>query len=416
MRHLVAGRGSRPARWPRRAARWPPRSCRTTATSRPRRPRRCGGAAAASRSPAARYTSAVQSSASANDAGAGHTTIRSCRSSVPAGVGAAADDLDLGQRHRAPAVAGELAPTAARRRRGGRRRRRPSTWPPSRCRRGATGRRCRRARPARRRLPTWSRGVEPAERRGDLVVHGGDRAAHVVAAAARRRRRAGRRASPDPRRRPGRRDGPADRAAAQRTSDLDRRAAARVPDPAADDTRSIAFAHRADPHASRPAAPIGSSVGGGCREQRHAQRRARRLRRSSSRYSTGDLPSTRASSSAGSSAAARASSVGGGSQPTLAQVGVDERVEARAGTRRVPPGSSRHLSSRWLSAEGEVEGGVAAPWRTRRRAAPARPGRRGCSSGSRRRGPARGGWPPCGRRSAPSRRGEVGVARAAWRR
>ena len=74
----------------------------------------------------------------------------------------------------------------------------------------------------------------------------------------------------------------------------------------------------------------------------------------SSRYSTGDLPSTRASSSAGSSEAVALLDASEMQRP---QVGRCKGVEAVRGTRRGARGTQRHLSSRWFRQKARSKAG-----------------------------------------------------------
>ena len=96
--------------------------------------------------------------------------------------------------------------------------------------------------------------------------------------------------------------------------------------------------------------------------QQSAARRAARARASasSSKYSTGDLPSTRASNRPGSSAAARCSSAARGSQSTAVEIGLRRapRSGEEAGRRRRRP---QALQQQVVEAEGEVERRVALP-------------------------------------------------------
>ena len=103
------------------------------------------------------------------------------------------------------------------------------------------------------------------------------------------------------------------------------------------------------------------ALAGGCARYARAKRRIASRSRRSVTYSTGDLPSTRASSSPGSSAAVRASSAGQGSHVDVRPVG------ARPARETSPRNSARHcgrhtpFSSRWLSTNARSNAGIAVP-------------------------------------------------------
>ena len=182
----VARRDSRRARSPAPASRAPPRWCRRPARSRPRRRR---PAACRARPSARRRRGRPRRSISSASA-----KLRADRADdhevldvdAPAGMRAAAEDLDLRQRQstarRSPPRCSPQRHVRARPRRHARP---PSRRRSSRCRRGATCSACRRARSGARRSRPGRRRRRPATARGDLAVDGGD------GAASRRGRRSG---------------------------------------------------------------------------------------------------------------------------------------------------------------------------------------------------------------------------------
>src|SRR5262249_10927438 len=117
-------------------------------------------------------------------------------------------------------------------------------------------------------------------------------------------------------RRARRRDGAPDGAAAQHDFGFERRMTARIPH-AARANFADARAHRVLSAFAQRAA-ISPGVDTGCSSAACANSRTR-TRDGSSRYSTGDLPSIRASMRAGRSAATRAASASRGSQSTCAK-------------------------------------------------------------------------------------------------
>ena len=243
---------------------------------------------------------------------------------------------------------------------------RPRAPPPSKprashWRRGAPCSACRRARSGARSSAVWSSAAMPRERAGDLAVDIGDRALHVEAAErgaavaqldrlARALRRARRARSPG-------RTAPSSSAHSASTVGRPRR----VPDAAGvhrADRASIA--HRVELRAPGGARSHADGRPASREQAPRATRRTASRRASSVRYSTGDLPSTRASNRPGSSAAARSSSAAAGSQSTPAQVGVGagrRSSEEGVGAGRRP----QALQQQVVEAEGEVEGRIAPP-------------------------------------------------------
>ncbi len=113
----------------------------------------------------------------------------------------------------------------------------------------------------------------------------------------------------------GRHDGAARRAVAQVNLGLDRGAAAAVPDAAGMDRSDFTrLSHRSS--SSCQAARTSASCDTGRSSNVRAVRRTASRCASDVTYSTGDLPSTRASNSPGSNAAARCSTAARGSQST----------------------------------------------------------------------------------------------------
>ncbi len=110
----------------------------------------------------------------------------------------------------------------------------------------------------------------------------------------------------------------------------------------------------------RQAAAMASSAAGALAIRGRAKARTASRSRSSVRYSTGDLPSIRASNSAGSSAAVRRSSVAPRFPCDVGPVALDQRgvrVEAASAVRGPP----RALQQQVVQDEREVERGIAEP-------------------------------------------------------
>ena len=187
----------------------------------------------------------------------------------------------------------------------------------------------------------------PATARGDLAVDVADRARHVEAAE-RRAAVAQLERLARARGRAGGRDRAAD-GAVRRASLRPRPSAGRgCPRRGARGSSgsSASFIGRA-PRARRRAIAPGDRRGSA--QQARARRAARASRCGSSvMYSTGDLPSTRASSSPGSSAAARRSSAAARLPVDAARGRPRPARRSRRGSRACAGGVHRHFSSRWL--------------------------------------------------------------------
>ena len=229
---------------------------------------------------------------------------------APPGMGAAAEDLDFRQGNERRPVAGEMAPQrepAARR--GGVQRRERNRG------RGVAAE----ARKVVRAVQRDERRVERflverigADERGrDLHADASERASDVEPAEARAAvalldclAAAARRA--------GRDDRAPDRPVAQGDFRFHRRTAARIPDAPPDERLDDGIAHGV----RLQAAATSARVCGGAAISGVAQRRTASRSLSPVRYSTGDLPSTRARNRAGRRAAARASRPRGSSQST----------------------------------------------------------------------------------------------------
>ena len=236
---------------------------------------------------------------------------------------AAAEDLDL--RHRQQRRVGSAEVLVQRHARAPRRRRgpRPSTPRASRWRRAGTCSACRRARSAAASSAAWSSAAMPITARAISPLTLRDRALHVEAAEARGRRRAARapRACPC--------DAPAGTIARPTAPPSSVTSASTVGRPRLSQTRractkriSLGF-RRLLIDQPVAGARLRRRRSGGPADHAAVSPAPRRtsspLRLASVMYSTGDLPSTRASSSPGSSAAARRSSAARGSQSTCAR-------------------------------------------------------------------------------------------------
>ena len=154
-------------------------------------------------------------------------------------MSAAAENLDLRQRHAHRPRPGQMRQSG---KSGGSWRAhaaRPWTSPRSRCRRAGACRACRRARSSPRRSPPGRRASSPTSAWAISSVHVADRAAHVEAAEGRARRRAGRPPRPSrSTRRPARSRGRRRRSpSVTSTSTVGR--PARIPDPAAAHTQMV---------------------------------------------------------------------------------------------------------------------------------------------------------------------------------
>ena len=199
--------------------------------------------------------------------------------------------------------------------------------------------------------------VQAGDRAGDLAVHMADRARHVIAAEClaavaqvERLAGAGGRAR--------RHDGAADAAAFQQHLGFHRRTAAAVPHAAAVHEGDRGVGHAASSFVQ--ACRTSPSASTGWASSARAVRRTRFLSGSVVMYSTGDLPSTLARNSPGSSRAARASSACGGFPGDAGDVGGGERIEAgeEAGCGGRRPEA---LQQQVIEAEREIERGIAPP-------------------------------------------------------
>ena len=381
-RDLLAGReaGALDRRDERRRA--PPRWWRSPATSRLRRRRR-----GASRAPA------ISSAGGAVDLGRPFERLGEVARAraddhevldvdAPAGVRAAAEDLDLRQRQQRRRVAAEV-PVQRHAARRGRRVRRRHRHRERRV--GAEPRLVRRAveldQPARR-ARAWSAAVMPASARGDLAVD------VRRPRAARRGRRS---AAPPSRRSSASRDpveAPAGAIARPIAPPSSATSASTVGRPRLSQTRrawiagdvGVAFMSPMSRAQARAHGRRAASTG-----RRAAARRATRAhdvarRRRSVMYSTGDLPSTRASSSPGSSA--RRAPRARRAAPSRRRRGRPPRAaskHARKAPRRRR--SPQAFQQQVVEAEREVERRVAPPGAFGIEEHRAVAGRPGCSSG-----------------------------------
>ena len=217
------------------------------------------------------------------------------------------ENLDLRGRQRDRPLVREPAPERQARRRCAPPRPPPSTRRCRHWRRGAICPRRRRARPAACRAASRSSTSDAPERRGDLALDRGHRLHHVEPARRPGRRRAGR--APRPSRwRPRPAPSPAPIAPARQMHFGFPPSAARA-NPRGRLPRTLSISNALMPPPRPPrlrrvrrGLPAAVAAGG------RAKARGRAFSRSRCRYSTGDLPSRRASSRPGSSRAARSSS------------------------------------------------------------------------------------------------------------
>ena len=190
--------------------------------------------------------------------------------------------------------------------------------------------------------------------RGDLAVHRGHGAGHVMAAEARRRRRGGRPPRPTrSRRRPARSPGPSRRL---RASPPPRRSAGRA-NPRRGGRRTLAISRVTQRRAPRPGVAHCASVAGGAVDERHGDAPHALAVSSRVTYSTGDLPSTRARNSAGQSAAARLPPAPPAAPSHAAEIGVARARRRRRGSPPRRPARRRHLRSKWLRQKARSKAG-----------------------------------------------------------